>query len=491
MNMLILPELIVIGTAFLILIFDLFFSSKQSANTNASYNWTTVISIGGLIAAVFATLPLYQGSVLYQGTPELFGGRLAIDSLGLIFKDILLGSTLLLVLLSPAAFNMRSKTQILNSPEFFAILLFALSGMMFLVSSRDLITLYVSLELATIPLFALTAWAKSSQSGEAAIKYLVIGALGSAFLLYGLGFLYALIGSASVPAITAGLKVIPPQLNMVVLFAAALLTVGVSFKLTLFPFHMWAPDAYQGAPTPVTAFLSVVSKTTGLILAFQIFIKLFATQLPQWTLGVAVLATLTMSLGNLVAIRQSNLKRFIAFSSISQAGYLIMGFLSMSPESLSAMVFYILIYALTNLAAFGVIILHIHQSGNENIESLKGLSITNPLLALALMIALFGLAGIPPLAGFIGKFFLFNIAAKSGLYWLVAVAAVNSTVSLYYYLRLVRQMYIEAPDTAGVQLRASPLTIIGLSIASFGSVAVGFIPQIYEGILSVTSQWLH
>lgn len=477
--MILLPEYIIIGTAFLILILDLFSQKGLSQRS------IVLVSLLGLFLAILQTAHLFDPqSVL------MVAGRLSFDPLSLVIKEILLGSTILLILVSSSAFQEVSVQKITHRPEFFITLLFTLSGMMFLISSRDLITLYVSLELATIPLFALTAWNKNTQGGEAGIKYLIMGALGSAFLLYGFGFLYGITGSTSLEVIHNSIAPSFPDVLPMVVLAAALIMAGVSFKLTLFPFHMWAPDAYQGAPTPLTAFLSVASKTTGLILALQLFIKIFSQYLSQWSLLIAIVATLTMSLGNLVAIRQTNLKRFMAFSSISQAGYIIMGFLSTKPEALSAMVFYILIYAFTNLAAFGVIIIHIHSRNDEKITSLKGLSQTNPILALTFLIALFGLAGIPPLAGFVGKFFLFNIAALSGYYWLVAIAAINSTVSLYYYLRLVRQMYIEAPDKNTVAIQVSPWASLGLVIGAAGSILVGLTPQIYQNILIVSTQWL-
>lgn len=474
------PELIIIATAFFILISDLFFWKNKESKSIAA----TVALVGIILSGVFA-------ATLVNHPSEIMGGRWGLDSLGVIMKAILLLATGLVIMLSPSATNTQFKDSILDLPEFFTILLFTLSGMMFLVSSRDLVTLYVSLEFATLPLFILTAWSRKEHSGEAAIKYLAMGALGSAFLLYGLGFLYGLTGDMSLMSVQKTLLALPEKQHAIIYLAGALVFAGVGFKLTLFPFHMWAPDAYQGAPTFITAFLSVASKAAGLILAIQLFFKIFGIYLPTWTLGLAIAATLTMTLGNWVAIRQTNLKRFMAYSSISQAGYLLMGFMTNKSEGLSSMIFYILIYTLTNLAVFGVLLIHIHQRGEEEITSLKGFSKTNPVLALVLMIALFGLAGIPPLAGFVGKFFLFSVAAQAGYYWLVAVAAINSTVSLYYYLRLVRQMYIEQPQDNVVPLRTSTMTALGLSIAALGSVVVGLVPIIFESIQEMSAEWLH
>lgn len=472
--MLLLPELIVVITAFLTLIFDFVFLKARKENLLFIALVGLLLSLGAVVGQMGAE------------PAEMFGGRYTVDPIGLWFKLIFVSATFLTFLISTEPFKATAQHSLKNFGEFLVVILFTLSGMMFLVSSRDLITLYVSLELATLPLLALTAWSRTSKSGEGALKYLVMAALASAFLLYGFGFLYALTGTTNIDLIAKNLPVTP--LLWVVM---GLITAGVGFKLTLFPFHFWAPDAYQGAPTPVTAYLSVASKATGLALAFHLFYRIFGSFIPDWQMGIAIVAALTMSLGNLVAILQNDLKRFMAYSSISQAGYIIMGFLSNTSEDATAMMFYMLIYVLTNLAAFGVIILHIHQTGKEDIQSMSGLSQRNPILALAMMIALFGLAGIPPLSGFVGKFFLFSVAAKNGFHWLVFVAAINSTVSLYYYLRIVRQMYIEPGLDGEKSLKVSPLMSGGLIVTTLGSVVCGIIPFFIERIGSDAVRWIH
>jgi NADH-quinone oxidoreductase subunit N len=421
-----------------------------------------------------------------MGEPDsALDGRFAIDSLTLWFKVVFLTATFLTFTLGSEPFREGAKQPLHWKAEFLVVMLFTLSGMMFLISSRDLVSLLVSLELATIPLYALAAWSRTEKAGEGAIKYLTVGALASAFLLYGFGLLYGLTGCTTLADIAHALQPSPA-----VWLAAGLITAGIGFKLTLFPFHFWAPDAYQGAPTPVTAYLSVASKAAGLAMAFQMFYRVFGIFLADWAGIVAGLTAVTMTLGNLVAIRQTNLKRFMAYSAISQAGYLAMGFLGTGAQDAAAMVFYMLVYVLTNLSAFAVLVLHIHQTGEEDITSVRGLSQLNPLLALAMMVALFGLAGIPPLSGFVGKFFLFSVAAKAGLYWLVGLAAVNSTISLYYYLRIVRQMYIEEPLPGARPLVAPPLLVTGLLLATVGSVFCGLIPFFFERIGENATQWL-
>lgn len=478
--MLMFPEILIILTAFLVLILDLVFMNEQK-------RWLNKVALLGVFASAMSTIFLMRH---LGGTSEaLFGGRFLVSPLGLWFKLIFLLATWLTLAISQAPFEPSAKQPLHARSEFIVVMLFALSGMMALISSQDLVSLYVSLELATIPLFALTAWQRTERAGEGAIKYLVMGALGSAFLIYGFGFLYGLTGQTSLTGIAHEL-----QPTSAMWLAAGLITAGIGFKLTLFPFHMWAPDAYEASSTPVTAFLSVTSKTAGLAVAFQLYYIVFGAFIEHWAPLVAVFAAATMTLGNLVAVRQSNLKRFMAYSSISQAGYLILGFLGKTGADASAMVFYMAVYVLTNLAVFGVLILHVHQSGREDIESLKGLSQKNPILSLAMMIGLFGLAGIPPLSGFVGKFLLFNVAAKAGYYWLVAVAAINSTVSLYYYLRLIRQMYIEPADdkngTGLLPLKSSPSVAFAIGLATIGSVICGLIPFFYQQISVNAAQWL-
>lgn len=467
-----LPEIIIIICAFLLIAMDLVFLEK------AKY-YLVPIALVGLIAA---------GVVLVSNNSDslLLGGRFVNGAMHVWLKLIFLLATFFVIILIPETTKKNIMPSLSHVGEFLAILMFTVSGMMFLVSCQDLITLYVSLELATIPLMVLSAWNRDDTGGEGAIKYLVIGALASAFMLYGFGLIYALSGELNIAAIHPLLQNGTPALYL----AAALITAGIGFKLTLFPFHMWAPDAYQGAPILVTAYLSGASKAAGLVVALQIFYRVFGYYILDWAPFVALMATLTMTLGNIVAVLQENLKRFMAFSAISQAGYLILGFLGNSGADVSAMIFYMLVYVFTNLAVFTVLILHVHQTGKESIGSLRGLSRLNPGLALVLMIGLFGLAGIPPLAGFIGKFFLFNVAAKSGYYWLVVLAVLNSTVSLYYYLRLVRQMYIEAPGEGDKPLKVQPLTLLSLGFATIGMLVLGVIPYFYEQISVDAASWL-
>jgi NADH-quinone oxidoreductase subunit N len=468
--MLILPEIIVAATGVALLVIDLFLTERQRG-----------ILAPLALAGIAATLAVLIAILPESGT--FFGGRFVINPITTWFKILfLLGAAFTVALVWQA----RKHEQIASGGEFFVILLFTQVGMMALISATELITLYIGLELSTIPLFALAAWKRGDQqSGEAGLKYVLYGALASALLLYGLGILYGITGHFELNLIREHLSSSPA-----LWLAAALIISGIGFKLTLTPFHMWAADVYQGSPTPVTAYLSVASKCAGLAFMFQIFPGVFGGQLAEWHWLFALLATATMTLGNLVAIVQNNIKRFMAFSSISQAGNLILGFLGPYPEGAPSMLFYLLGYAFTNMAVFGVIIWYADSTGRTEIDQYKGMSRTNPLMALVMALALFGLAGVPPMAGFVGKFFLFSIAAKAGMHWLVAVAAINSTVSLYYYLRIVRAMYIEPPDGSFVRLPVSGVMQTTLVVATIGLVFLGIVPFFYDILVRTTGNWM-
>lgn len=477
--MLMLPEIIVILTALAVLVLDLFFTEKQRL-------WLAPIALIGLAVA-------FIGLLLLPHEGRLFGGRFVMDEIAWWFKILFVLAGFVTVILSRDLLDGATAKRMRGigfRGEYYTVLLFTVCGMMYLISARDIITLYVSLELATIPLFVLAAWRREDPlAGEAGLKYVILGALASAFILYGLGILYGIAGSTELAVIAA--KVAPGTMTAGPAFwlALALVIAGVGFKLTIVPFHMWAADVYQGAPAPVTAYLSVASKGAGLAFLFQLAFRMFGAYLPEAAPLIAFLAAVTMTLGNVVAIVQQNIKRFMAFSAISQAGYFLMGFLGAEGQGVSAMLFYMLIYIVTNLAVFACIVWYANETGRENIDEYRGLSQTKPLMALAMMIGLFSLAGIPPLSGFVGKFFLFSIASQAGYHWLVAVAAVNSTISLYYYLRVVRQMYIEPPYEEEEPLRVSPM--LGLTTGILVAVLsiLGIVPTFFEVIHAQTGQW--
>ncbi len=475
--MVMLPEIIVILTAFAVLLLDLFLDERRRAVL------APVAMIGLGVAFVAGLAAPHSG--------EMFGGRFAIDAVGWWFRLFFILAAFLTVAISLDLLDGRTGVRMRGMGfrgEYYSVLLFTICGMLYMTAARDMITLYVSLELSTLPLFVLAAWRRDhAPSGEAGLKYVIYGALASSLLLYGLALVYGITGETHMDALAAAVSKASPG---ALWFASGLIVCGLGFKLTLVPFHMWAADVYEGAPTPVTAYLSVASKGAGLVFAFQIYYRMLGPWLQDWDLAIAFCAAATMTFGNLVAIVQHNIKRFMAFSAISQAGYLILGFIGANAEGVPAMMFYMLVYIVTNLLAFACIVWFGNETGRERIEDYRGLSRTNPIIALALMLALFSLAGIPPLSGFVGKFFLFNVTAQAGMHWLVAVAAVNSTVSLYYYLRVIRQMYIEPPAEGAATLPVTRTLAVTIGVLSAATVLLGVIPFIYETIHLQTIAWL-
>ncbi len=427
----------------------------------------TALGLSALLAAdLLAVFPAVKvfGDTYYAGPVER------------VFKCVFLLSGILTALLSwPGS----QKAPLLPSDkigEHLGLMLLSIVGMCFLISARELVLLYVSLELVTIPLILLVAFNRHEvRSAEAAIKYVLFSALSSGVLLYGLSLVYGMTG-------TTYLADLAPKLTLGLLPAVALVLVmaGVGFKISAAPFHLWTPDTYEGAPLPVTTFLSVASKAAGFALFYKVIAVAFASMPDSILLILCVLATLTMTFGNLVALYQTNMKRFLAFSSIAQAGYLMVGLANTEALGLSSVLYYLIVYLVSNVAAFGVVSYIAAATGKEDMRDYVGFSITNPKLAAVMMLAMFSLAGIPPLAGFLGKFYLFAAAAHKGLYWLVFVAVVNATISLFYYLMVLKWMYLVRPeqgrDFPRVSVPAAGWVVLGVTSAVM--LLIGLLPQV-------------
>jgi NADH-quinone oxidoreductase subunit N len=337
---------------------------------------------------------------------------------------------------------------------------------------------YLGLETASIPLACLVAFDKYKQnSAEAAAKYILNAALSSGILVYGLSFIYGTCG-------TLYFANVPSMLDMTVLQVAGLVMflAGMGFKISLVPFHMWTPDVYQGAPTSVTAYLSVVSKGAAAFALMTVLFKVFAPMAMVWQDLMYGIIILTITLANLFAIRQKDIKRFFAYSSISQAGYVVLGIMAGTAEGMTAMIYYILVYILSNLAAFGVISTVENHTGRVNIDQYNGLYSTNPRMAFVMMLALFSLGGIPPFAGFFSKFFIFTSAAASGYYVLVFIALVNTIISLYYYLLVVKAMFINKTDAPASHFRSEKALVFSLAICVAGIILAGIASCLYGGI---------
>ena len=480
------PELSLVGLAATVVLLDLVVGRKGVV---------LAVALFGLLVPFAAGINLWD-DVHHGGSELAFNGALMVDKYALYFKFLVLGA-LALVFLAGSGYMERFRPY---QAEFIGLLLFSASGLMLLPAAADLITVYVSVELASLPIVALAAFMKSQQSTEAGLKYLVLSAVSSAMLLYGFAFLYAATGTVRIisadpadPAIAQMLSQgdgSTPFGSVAVLMGAVLATAGFGFKLSMVPFQMWTPDVYEGAPTPVGAFLAVASKAAAFAVVLRIFYAALGPVSADWALMFAGLAVATMTVGNLVAIGQSNVKRLLGYSTIAQAGYMLIGVAAIAGRSrnaadgalgIEAVLFYLGGYAAMNLAAFFAVIVISNKTGSDEIEDLAGMGRRAPLLAAVLSLALLSLTGIPPTVGFMGKLFLFNAAVNADLAWLAVVGVVNSAVSAYYYVNIVKVMYLrEAKDDSPIG-PALPEGV-ALTVTGGGVIVLGLWPG---GLLEV------
>ncbi|MBS3164736.1 NADH-quinone oxidoreductase subunit N [Candidatus Woesearchaeota archaeon] len=415
-----LPELAVLALALAVLLGDLL--RKGRARELA---W---LSVAGLAGAFLLTLRTTYGT--------LFTETLVADAFGVVLKQLFLAGTAVVILLS-----MREMERFAWKAEYLSLVLFVCAGMMLMVSANELITLYVALEIVTITLFILTAYRKrDALSVEAGLKLYVQGFASSGILLYGLSLLYGATNTTYLPAIAQALARGSPTATL--LLGAVMVLAGFGFKLSIVPFHMWVPDVYQGAPTPITAFLSVGSKAAGFAVAMRVLVLALGSLQGHLIVVLGALAVVTMFLGNLLAISQNNVKRLLAYSTIAHVGYMLLA-LVMSPKvGAASLLFYLAVYTFANLLAFAVLIALSDAGGGEDISAFSGLVTRSPWLAVAMVAALLSLGGIPPVAGFVGKFYLFANAVREGFLLLALAGVVNTIISMYYYLRIVREMFI-------------------------------------------------
>lgn len=450
------PELILATFASLVILVDLFLSP-------AAKRVNLYLAMVGIAASAAAAV-----SLIGRNTTS-FSGLLVVDDFAIFFKLAFLLAAAL-VALSAVAFLERYPGA---EGEFYGLMLFSTTGMMLMAGTRELVSIYLALELTSISLYLLAGLAKRDRkSSEAALKYLLLGALSSAILLYGMALLYGLSGTTDLAGIA---KVVGQGSSPALLMAMALVASGFGFKIAAVPFQMWAPDVYEGAPTPVTAFLSVASKAAGFSVVIRVFTVAMGGIQADWVTLFAVLSALTMTLGNVVALTQQNIKRMLAYSSIGHAGYLLLGVAAATVSGVSSVMFYLLAYTVTNVAAFTVVILASTAIPDDRIEGYSGLHRRAPLLAFAMAISLLSLAGLPPMAGFFAKFYLFAAAYQAGLVWLVVLGLINSAISLFYYVWVIRQMYLVAPsDEEPVRFPAT----------AFASLVVAVVAVLALGIFS-------
>ena len=412
---------------------------------------------------------------------SLFGGMFRTNILIHFFKNTL-NVGVLIVLLQSADWIQEKMVPLNKGTEFFMLLFSSLLGMYFMISAGDFLMFYIGLELSTLPVAALVAWETSKRiSSEAGVKFILSAGLASGVSLFGISLLYAATGSIYFADIIRVLTTTNLTILGFVLFFA-----GLAFKISLVPFHFWTADVYEGAPIGVSSYLSVISKGAA---AFILMILLFTVLKPLmhvWENIVYVIALATMFIGNLFALRQQNMKRFLAFSSIAQAGFILLGLISGTQLGTATVVYFILVYIFTNLAAFGVVQAISLQTAKENRDDYNGLYRTNPNLSLVMMLALFSLAGIPPVAGFFGKFFLFAAAASKGYYLLVFLAVVNVTISLYYYLLVVRAMFIRKNENPIPFFKSKIYMRLGLIISVLGILVLGLYSPLYDYIFELS-----
>jgi NADH-quinone oxidoreductase subunit N len=428
----------------------------------------------GFALVLFAVITLV--GFIPSGEGSLFGGMYKTTPLLVFMKNIL--NIALLIILMQSVKWIRKEANRNRTSEYFMLLFSTLIGMDFMISSGDFLMFYIGLELATIPATALAAFDRSSNnSAEAGIKFMFSSALSSGILLLGLSLIYGTTGSIYFNEVSAAFGNNSLQLLGFIFFLS-----GLGFKISLVPFHFWAADVYEGSPVNITAYLSVVSKGAAVFILTILLYKVFSAIQASWGILLYVLSVTTMTIANLFAIRQNNLKRFMAFSSIAQAGFILLGIIGTGQSGMTAVVYFMLIYVFTNLAAFGVISSISHETGNETITSYNGLYRTNPLLSLTMLLALFSLGGIPPVAGFFGKFFLFASAAGKGYYILVLIAVLNATVSLFYYLRVVKAMFIDRNEHPVPYFKNDLITRISLLFCVLGVFFTGFFGFVYEYI---------
>ncbi len=466
------PEVLLAVWACLVLIADMV---MPETSTRRPLLGLTLVGLAGAAVASVA---------LFGQTGTGFFGMLVIDNMAIYFKLLFLLAAALVVL-SAESFTERVGEY---TAEFYALILFCTAGLMLMASTNELMSIYLSLELSSLSLAFLATWAKRElRSSEAGLKFFVLSAVSSSILLFGMALLYGITGSTNLRQIS---QILVTSASPAGLLAMSMLVAGLGFKIAAVPFQMWTPDVYEGAPTPITAYLSVASKAAGFAVVVRIFEVALAGGPIQtaWMQLFIVLSLVTMTVGNLAALLQRNLKRMLAYSSIAHVGYMLMGLASASAFGLSSVLFYLLVYAFTNIGAFAVIVVMSRYVEGEDLEQYSGLARRAPALSAVLTLCLLSLAGLPPLAGFFSKLYLFWAAAEQGLYVLVAAGVINSAISLYYYARVIRQMYLveptlERPVTVGLA------PAVSLAAATLGVLAIGILsgPFINAAIIAANS----
>jgi NADH-quinone oxidoreductase subunit N len=457
----ILPEMILALLACLLFVMEPFVPREKK-------EWLGYFSIGALIASGLSLVPLWGENI------STFNGMIVLDSYAIFFKAVFLAISVVVILISFRYIQIER----INLGEYYGLILFATVGMMFLPSATDLLSFYLSLELMSMSFYILTAFMrKDPKSMEAGIKYFLTGVFTSGIILYGIAFIYGFSGTTNLKAIQTFLSGQDLASSPTLVLALILLITGFGFKIAAVPFHMWAPDVYEGAPTTITAFLSAGSKAATLSAMLRVFISGLSFSYDSWSQILWLVAVLTMTLGNVVALVQTNIKRMLAYSSIAHAGYLLIGLIAGSKVGLAGILIYLVAYSLMTLGSFAVIILLCRKnSRGDQISDFRGLARTHPAVAASFVLFALSLIGIPPTAGFVGKLFLFNAAIQGEFYWLAVIGILNSTISLYYYFKVVVAMYMQEPQDA-MPLSFSPPLTLALALMAVGTLFIGLYPE--------------
>jgi len=416
---------------------------------------------------------------------ELFGGMFRTDQTINFFKNIL-NTGVLIVLLQSASWVKDKMKESNRLSEYYILLFSSLLGMYFMISAGDFLMFYIGIELASLPVAGLAAFDTFKlRSNEAGLKYIFLAAITSGVSLFGISLLYAGSGTIYFDQLTQYLTY-----DGLIVLGFLFFVTGLLFKISIVPFHLWTADVYEGAPIAVSSYLSVISKGASAFILMLILFTFARPLIELWREMIFLLSILTMFIGNFFALRQKNMKRFLAFSSIAQAGFLILGMISGNQLGMTSVIFFIATYVFSNLGAFGVVYAISNKTGMEKMDDYNGFYRTNPLLSVLMMLSLFSLAGIPPVAGFFGKFFLFMSAASEGYYWLIFIAVINVTISLYYYLLIIRAMFIRKNEKPIPYFKSDFMMKAGLILPALGILLIGFYSPFYEYINDLVIQFL-
>jgi NADH-quinone oxidoreductase subunit N len=460
---LIAPEIVITAFAFLVLLIDVFSPKKEKKG------YLGIISLIGIIISFLYTLPL-------MGSPQSgFAGMFTSDGYALFFKITFLIIAFLTILISIG----YTRREGIEFGEYYALLLFATLGMMLMAAGTHLIIIFLGLETMSISIYVLAGMMREDRrSVESALKYFLLGAFATGFLLYGMALIYGATGSLYLKDIASYISAKNLLRSPMLLMSLVFLTIGFGFKVASVPFHMWTPDVYEGAPTSITAFMATGVKAAAFSALVRVFFSALPAFRPDWTSIMWVIAVATMTLGNIVAISQTNIKRLLAYSSIAHAGYILVAFVAGNDLGTSGILFYLMAYAFMNIGAFTVVIL-LGKKGEENtlINDYAGIGFKYPLLAAAMTIFLLSMAGIPPLGGFMAKFYVFSAAVKGKFYWLAILGVLNSAVSVYYYLRVTVLMYFRESEREITGLQFPPASVFALIVAVVGTLYLGIFPS--------------